>query len=204
MQPNQIISKIEEKFHCKLSHLYLYGSRVYNTHTPESDFDFIGVGSIGQDYLECHHDLELGFDITLYSPAEFQRQIDIHEISALECLHLPLDQILLNGNEWHFKLNLHRLRESISKKSSHAWVKSKKKLADGEILLAQKSLFHCFRIIGYGIQIARYNDIVDYESQSYLLKEIQALEPNWNVWQDKYKQQYNNAMTQFRLLAPKV
>ncbi len=82
---------------------------------------------------------------------------------------------------------------------------AKKKLTvekDYDLNLGRKSLFHSFRIIDYGIQIATHNKIVDYSSCNALFEEIMNCY-TWNEMFDTYKQRYNTLCSEFRIVAPK-
>lgn len=68
-----------------------------------------------------------------------------------------------------------------------------------------KSLFHSLRIINFGIQLCKNNEI-DFESQKELWNEIYEeyiYKKDWEYLKNKYKPIYNSLMSEFRLLAPK-
>ncbi|MNR15785.1 hypothetical protein D3C85_1323410 [compost metagenome] len=70
--------------------------------------------------------------------------------------------------------------------------------------IAKKSLFHSFRILKYGIQIAKYGRIFDYTEANYLWEEINSFETNdWEFFKTKYQPVYNELKSQFKLEAPK-
>ena len=106
---------------------------------------------------------------------------------------------------------MNKLRESISAIVSNSFIKCKKKLIDDEIYLAQKSLFHCFRITYYGIQLAKGKKIHDYTgnlfSNNYIsfkkfFEEIQQYS-DWNDIKNKYNKMLNEYLIEFRKNAPK-
>lgn len=186
--------------------VYPYGSRVYKTNSEQSDYDFIIVcNSQVREFALSSFDNKI--NIHLYSVADFQEQLDNHKISAMECLFLPKDLLLKSNHNFSFKLSKDKLRTSISEKASHSWVKAKKKLEvekDRNIYIAKKSLFHSFRIIDFGTQIASENRIVNYSSSNYLWKEIIENESEeWDDYKNKYQDLFNAKMTDFRKVAPK-
>lgn len=181
--------------------IYAYGSRVYGTEHPDSDYDYIVVADIDQDIIET---LE---NVTIYSRAAFQKAIDEHEISVLECLFLPADKVLKRTLNFRFDLNLPQLRHSISKKASNSWVKCKKKLTvekDFDAYAGKKSLWHSLRIISFGTQIALNGKIENYDAINRLYSDI-VHNPScdWVYYKKAYKPLYNQMMTEFRKLAPK-
>jgi predicted nucleotidyltransferase len=187
--------------------VYPYGSFVYGTSNIFSDKDFIVVcnnETIDRDSLSSSW---RALNATIYSFNSFVEKVLMHKISALECIFLPKDKLLKFSKEIPFVLNKKTLRESISEKASHSWVKSKKKfevIQDRNVYVAKKSLFHSLRIIDFGIQIAAKGKIDNYSSCKDLWEEIYT-EPNeeWDFYKEKYQNYFNSQMTEFRKLAPK-
>lgn len=186
---------------------YLYGSRVYGTHRPDSDWDYIVVKEDADD-----GEMSIGnIDYKCMSPNKFQQLLHEHNISALECYFLPEEFVVAPPPlPWNFKLDLKRLRHSISEKSSHSWVKAKKKFtspyewAGDERLRGKKSLYHSMRIIHYGIQIAVTGRIKKYDVlQNQFLDIMTDPSMDWETYEKKWKPMYNNMMTTFRKKAPK-
>jgi predicted nucleotidyltransferase len=186
--------------------IYSYGSRVYGTHSESSDYDFIIV--MDKDVKEFSLTSNDGnINVHLYSIDDFLTQCFQHKIAALECIFLPKELLLKNRLKISFSLDKEKLRSSISEKASHSWVKAKKKLEveqDKNVYIAKKSLFHSFRIIDFGMQIAQHSKIVDYASCNSLWEEIKNDDSEeWDSYKDKYHELHNNKMSEFRNLAPK-
>lgn len=186
---------------------YLYGSRVYGTHRPDSDWDYIVVREdAGQGEMSVGNT-----DYKCMSPNKFQELLYEHNISALECYFLPEEHVITAPPfPWHFELDKSKLRHSLSEKSSHSWVKAKKKFAspydwaENERLRGKKSLYHSMRIIHYGIQIAATGRIQNYHVLHDQFLEIMT-DPSvdWETYQERWKPMYNSMMRTFRRLAPK-
>ena len=188
--------------------LYPYGSRVYGTDQPDSDYDYILVSEDAGNGEMIQGDK----NYKCMSPAHFQKLLDEHNISALECLFLPEELVIVHPKvPWTFKLDKLKLRRSISAKANHSWVKAKKKLifpydwATDETRRGQKSLFHSFRILNYGIQIAKDGKITNYAAANDIFEEIMT-DPNisWDNYEAKWKKRHNFLFSEFRKLAPKV
>ena len=196
----------------KLYNVYMYGSRVYGTDRPDSDYDYIVVADV-----EKKIDGIIGkingkeVNITAYSPEEFQLQLDKHEISVLECYFLSMNAekescILKQEKEFTFKLDKSKLREAISAKCSNSWVKAKKKLtveADYDEIVAKKSLWHVFRMYSFGVQIAESGSIFDYRRTHRMLEEIMKDPADWEELQSKWQLVRNAFATDFKACAPK-
>lgn len=191
-------AKLNEK---DLIAVYLYGSRIYYTATKTSDYDFIVI----TNNKTTNQFSDTLININFYTLDEHQKRLDGHEISAIECLFLSSDEILLETIKFTFNLNLKKLRHSLSTKSSNSFVKAKKKLTiekDYDLNLGRKSLFHSFRIIDFGIQIATYGKIIDYTSSNALFYEIMS-KYTWRELFDDFKYRYNKQLSDFRKVAPK-
>lgn len=187
--------------------LYPYGSRVYGTNSFNSDWDFIGIKP-GVGFSEMDRGV---LNIKLMEPEHFQKLLDEHNVSALECIFLSDNLILTNPPKpWNFELSLSKLRHSFSEKSSQSFVKAKKKFvapydwAAEEIKRGKKSLFHSLRILDFGIQIASFRKIVCYDTCNDLFEEIMENPSlNWDDYQERWKPEYNRMCSEFRQLAPK-
>jgi hypothetical protein len=192
------VDDIESKIGPVLN-LYRYGSHVYGTNTPSSDEDFIAIADRDG---EIHNQPGMGFDITLYTRESFQNKLGAHAQDIMECVWLPSGMVLKAEVPVDFNLNLQTLRRSVSERSSLAWVKAKKKLIDGDVYTASKSLYHALRIADFGIQIAKDGRILNYQYQPHILQDIQSLDPVWDIWSKVYKPHHNKLMSEFRVLAP--
>jgi hypothetical protein len=206
---DKILMDIEDACGAPLLALYPYGSRVYGTASDHSDYDYIAVVDLDLDAPSSIEMPSHNIELTVYSPKLFQFKLDEHEISVMECFFLPSNLIAKSTINFEFALSLPKLRAAISSKGSNSWVKTKKKLTvdkDYAPYIGIKSLFHCFRIIDFGKQIATYGTIKDYGSSNVIWQELIIKRPEEWTWQElesKYKDRYNKACTEFRLLAPK-
>ena len=188
--------------------VYPFGSRVYNTNSLESDYDFVMV--IKSEPESDHKEINLFgtcLDFNVYSLKTFKKMIEEHDICALECLSTPEEIRFFDRKEIELPLiNLSTLRKSISSVCNNSWVKCKKKLTveKDEEYIGKKSLYHSFRIIKFGIQLAIYGKIVDFsECNRQFYKEILESPNDWEYLKQRYKEEHNNLMSQFRKLAPK-
>jgi predicted nucleotidyltransferase len=179
-----------------------YGSRVYGTHKDNSDHDFIGIvpanrmADTGTEYRWN------SLNVHIYNRYDFQNQLLRHKIQTLEAYFLPESQV---STQFKFELDLVKLRCELSEKSSHSFVKAKKKIdKEKDFYVGWKSLFHSMRILIFGTQIASKGKIYDYSAANYLWDEIiQAQQYSWDYFKTRYQPIYNNLATEFRKLAPK-
>lgn len=183
--------------------LYDYGSTVYGTRNEQSDIDVIMVvQDLSQQ--DTQHILEKYMDVNLFSKEQFQEQINLHEITPLECIFLP-DKFIWKKHEWKFNLSLPQLRTAISAKSSNSWVKAKKKFIvekDFNPYIGKKSAWHTLRILDFGTQIAKEGKITDFSQTNALLTEILNCQ-SWEEIDSRFRKLYNEKSSNFKLLAPK-
>ena len=182
--------------------IYPYGSRVYGTASETSDYDFIVVAKNlprdqGSDQFSANN-----VNINIYSQVHFQKQLDEHKIASLECYFLPQDLILLEKERLKWNYNKSELRSSISMKSDHSFVKAKKKMIiakDFDPYIAKKSLFHSLRILTFGIQIATYKKIVNYQEANHYWHElVNCNQTDWDFYKEKYQPEFNKLKSVFR------
>lgn len=180
---------------------YAYGSRIYGTHTAASDYDFVFVVRVRENEQFSDNLININF----FTEESHQQRLDEHEISALECQFVDSAFILKESKKFNFKLDLSKLRHSLSRKASNSWVKCKKKLtvpADYDFGVGRKSMFHSFRILDYGIQIAKDGKISDYGSCNALFQEIMSYY-DWESLYDTFKVKHNAVSTNFRTVTHK-
>lgn len=198
---NDIIRNIgvEEK---DIYNIYIYGSRVYGTYNNQSDWDIIVIANIKIESTEIRKGI---FNIHIYTPDKFQKDLDYHRINNLECIYAPKwAKIKENIKFNNFKINKNILRHSLSQISSNSWVKCNKKISDGEYYIGVKSLFHSIRIPMFGIQICEYGEIVDYSVANNIWSDIRDNRYTWSELDRKYRPILNSTLTNFRRLAPKI
>jgi len=190
----------------KATNIYQYGSHVYGTVGPQSDFDVIAVSDIEESHIQFHWK---DFNCTVFSTEEFETRLAEHDMTMLECIFLPDKFIISNCKDYRktFELDKYQLRRAVSKKASNSFVKAKKKLIVKESFdpyVAKKSLFHSLRIPIFGMQIAEYNRIIDYQAANQFWPQIRDCGHNdWGYYQKKFKPVFNKIMTEFRKRAPK-
>jgi predicted nucleotidyltransferase len=203
-----MLSRIKQlvKLDSEIINVYPYGSRVYGTNSPSSDYDFIVVAKTDHTGKQFDsHDGDL--TVHLYNHDHWLHMIDEHRIFVLECLFLPDELILQKHKDFKFTLDKTALRKEISTVSSNSWVKAKKKIeVEHEHYLGYKSLFHSLRIPMFGIQVGRDGKINDYTVANHFWKEITAnidFSMPWDKLKEHYQPIRNGILTEFREHAEK-
>jgi len=164
--------------HSKILNIYPYGSKIYKTDDEFSDSDFIIVfkssllpSGAFKDNAISSFDREV--QGTCYSRSGFIDAINNYEISALECIFLPEDQII--QKKMNFGITKYNEKEFVKKiisKASSSWHFATLSYKDDNIESSIKNVFHALRILDFGIQIKKNNKIINYSSMNVLHKEI--------------------------------
>lgn len=186
----------------RVFNVYLFGSRVYGNCDDNSDWDVIMVANNSVESTEIRKGL---FNIHVYTPNKFQADLDWHRINNLECIFAP-DWAKLKETKWfEFKLNLPKLRHSISHTSSNSWVKCKKKLeVEHDYKTGIKSLFHSIRVVMFGTQIATSGRITDFSCANNIWKKIcSKYDWTWEELDSEFREVHNVALINFRKVAGK-
>jgi len=201
------IPKIEDilaaaKMHpSRAKNIYIFGSRVYGTHSEGSDWDIVIVGNSSVESIEIKHGL---YNIHVYTPNKFQKDLDWHMPKNLECHFAPDWAKLKECIKFELKIDLAKLRHAASHVSSNSWVKAKKKLQAGEYNTGVKSLFHSIRIPMFAAQIADLGRIEDFRRANWVWNRISEKEWSWEDLDAEFRQSHNAALTDFRKKAGKI
>jgi hypothetical protein len=188
----------------RLLNVYCFGSHVYGSADYNSDEDYICIVKEMFDPINV--------SVHIYTIESFQSLINLHDITALECLFLKPEFKLKEQHQFSFVLDKFKLRTSISTIASNSWVKGKKKITvmgDYDLRLGIKSVFHSLRILHFGIQIGHSNKIIDYSAANYILTDMWKLSKDftynelWSEIEIKYRKLYNNLSSEFKQLCPK-
>ena len=184
MNAEQICKELELDY-SKVLNIYPYGSKVYGNDDEYSDSDYIIVfksallpsGSFKDNAISSVNREIQG---TCYSRTGFIDAINNYEISALECIFLPEEQVV--QKKWDFKINKWDNKEFIKKiitKASSSWYFATLSFKDDNIESSLKNVYHAIRILDFGIQLKEYKKIIDYSSMNKLKDELYT---NYNTF----------------------
>jgi len=202
--------------HHEILGLYIYGSRLWDTANEKSDLD----------YCIIVDDNSVIFELSDGYIQKESEDIDLHIMSATyyEDLVRNCDEFALSiyfqkyplmKYEIDIKvqdLNLQNLRKSFSSKANNSYVKAKKKLQDGELKTAYKSLYHSIRILDFGRKIAEeiiekedrlydmtsFGECIEWFEECFMIKKM-----TWEEIHKIFKPIFNDYATEFKKLAPK-
>ena len=189
----------------RVKNVYIFGSRIYKTHTSKSDWDFIVVANNSVEAIEIKCPLK-NFNIHIYTPDKFKADLDWHRINNLECIFAPDWAKLKEDKQFDFKLDLVKLRHATSHISSNSWVKCKKKLEAGEYNTAIKSFFHSIRIPMFATQIVREGKITDFKAANFIWNRLtlsNTKDWEWDTLNEEFRMTYNLMLSLFRKVTTK-
>lgn len=190
----------------KIHNVYVFGSRVYETHTDESDWDFIIVANNSVEAIEIK-DPFTNFNIHIYTPDRFKKDLDWQRINNLECIYAPKWAKLKEDiNYDDHVIDLKKLRHACSHISSNSWVKCKKKLELGEYNIGIKSFFHSIRIPMFATQLAREGTLNNFKCANFIWNRLavsNVREWNWDSLNKEFRVTYNLMLSQFRSVTTK-
>jgi len=206
----QLVQALQLK-HADILNVYPFGSRVYETSSYNSDYDFIIVGNtyltklLGTKLKNDEALLLSGscadkhFHALVHDTQSFTRNLKQHSLHTLECYFLPGEQALLKTAMFNFDIDKKMLRNRIMQKAVCDWEKSKKRFADGKVERAKKSLFHSLRVLDFGIQIAEGKKINNYTSCSLLWKDIKLnISENGTDYEDLFKERFHDMVIRLK------
>lgn len=200
----------------RVHNIYIFGSRIYNTHTGNSDWDIIMVANNSVEAIELK--LEK-YNIHIYTPDKFKEDLEWHRINNLECIFAPSWAKLQEKIKFDFTLDVKKLRHATSHVSSNSWVKSKKKLEIGDYHTGIKSIFHSLRIPLFSTRLIETGQI-DFTSANFIWNKLMRVDSDWCNYSDlpsvasyknwsweeldlEFRELKNNILTEFRKVTEK-
>lgn len=177
--------------------IYLYGSRCYGTYSDNSDYD---ITVIIYDDIDYSEHIIGNYNFHIQSKKYFENRLQENDIQAFENVLYP--NKILEKESFDIRINDSLFRKNVSSICSNSWVKAKKKILQGDILVGQKSLFHSIRIPMYAIQIKNTGNIYDWEVANDYWEDIKSID-DWNILKSKYQKIKNKYISEFRKLCPK-
>ena len=195
------ILKVAKMHPSRVYNIYLFGSRVYGSHTVNSDWDVIIVGKYSVESIEIKNEL---FNIHIYTPDKWQKDLDWHMPKNIECQFAPDWAKLKEDMKFKFTLDHPKLRHATSHVSSNSWVKAKKKLTlEKEYNIGVKSLFHAIRIPMFSTQLAEFGMIKDFKCANHIWDKINEKNWTWEELDKEFRTEHNSVLTEFRKLVGK-
>ena len=155
----------------RIHNIYLYGSRVYGTDHPGSDYDIMVVACS----MDAEKEIRNGkYNIHINTPDKFKDDLWNCKAVNLECIYAPSFAILQNTTPFRdsYKLDTNRLKKSFLSQSYNAWNKGKMRILDMDFERGLKSIFHSLRILLFGIQLVEDGEIFDFSEANYYWKLI--------------------------------
>lgn len=174
--------------------IYEWGSRVYQTSTESSDWDYIAV--VPDDFPKEPDQYEFGnHTYNIEHESEWLAKLQKNSVEALECISLSPQFIVKKKKTYPFTFNPDGAHAAISERASTAWIKGKKKLTiekDFDWRSGKKSIWHSLRLYMFGAQCAQYGSIVDFtEANNYyndivIMRHGETGQEEWEYLKESY------------------
>lgn len=156
----ELVIKASGLHQSRIFNVYVFGSQVYETDGPLSDWDIIIVANNSVESVELR---EGPFNIHILTPDKFKSDLEWHKPNILECIWAPAFAKLKESIDYrHFSIDNKKLRHSILHTSFMSWKKYKSKINSSEYHIATKSLFHSIRLVMFGTQIMKFGKITNF------------------------------------------
>ena len=194
--------------------LYIFGSRLWETDNEESDLDYAVVlsdtASVWKFYEKQYFQRESeDIDLHIMSESYYKNLIRECDEFGLSLFAQENPLIKYETNIEYKDLSLQNLRKSFSTKSNNSYVKAKKKLQDGELKIAYKSMYHSIRILEFGVSVAlnitgNETKVFDAGDIDWIKELFEENFDNWEVIHKTMKPVFNAFASDFKKLAPKA
>ena len=181
----------------RIINVYLFGSVIYGTSSDESDYDILIIAKTPYDERELVVD---NFNMHILSMDRFLEGLKKHNIRNIECL---FSTCLKEEIKITLDINIRGLRHSISHITANSYVKSKKKINQGDYHIGIKSLFHSLRIVMFGKQLVKNGSIYNFSEANYIWEDLISKIWTWDELDIKYKSLKNKLLSEFRLITLK-
>jgi hypothetical protein len=182
------IDQLAEIFQFKkedVLNIYLYGSRVYKTHEPMSDHDYIIVFKSAflpsrafKDNAVSNEDRSV--QMIAYSRTGFKAALEQYEIASIEMMYLSKEMVV--QKKWNYKIdniNIKEFAKKIITKCSNSWHHASLALSDNNYCGAKKGFYHSIRIADFAQQLKDSNfEKLDFSNAILYWNEIKSLSEN--------------------------
>lgn len=183
---SEILDLLAPKVHpLKVRNVYVYGSRVYGSNRPDSDFDIVVVAGHMLPHEEIKNEK---YNIHIHTPDKFKADLFAYKVYALECFFAPeWAKVSIKESYNDFSINEAKFKQSILTQSSNTWSDAKYKFQTGDIHRGLKTAFHAIKVLQFGQQILDKGFIYDFGANNELLSEIKNSEfYDWKPLKEKY------------------
>ena len=170
----------------RIRNIYLYGSRVYGTNKPNSDYDFLVVGNSLDREREIKHPK---YNVHMNTTDKFQDDLWNYDITTLECIFAPPFARLQETIDYRNMITLdpRKVKVRMLDQSHNAWVKAKMKFRERDISRGQKCVWNSLKMLIFGLQMIESGTIYDFSGANDYWHEIRdSHKTKWDYFRETY------------------
>lgn len=163
----------------KLLKVFQFGSRVWGTAGPDTDWDFFVVidGYEGKIHPELDKSLvDFDVDVSVYSVSQWKELLLAHDMLILICEFFPQPFVWKNTYDAGVQISLKTLVRGVSKEMGTCLSMSKQHFVkNGDKRTGVKNFVHATRYISFGTQLATRGTLYDLGTSNTILKEAMEM-----------------------------
>jgi hypothetical protein len=179
----------------KIQAIYQFGSRLYQSHTENSDYDLFIIYDDSVDSII--ESTEYNISGHLLCVKKFKESLDSHNAVITPMLWIDKQFIIFENDELFnirksFMIDLKKLERGYLREENICLLKSKR-LYSSDKKKSLKNLVHGIRYLMFALQISKNGKIDDYTvANSYYQKMISLEFDSWQEYMNEFKEFYDN------------
>ena len=196
----------------QLCNVYLFGSRLYQCHNEESDYDFICL--VTGEYFDGSKLFEgEDLNVNIYHWDYFEHLLKENMIWAVMLAYTPSEYIWKETRKLSFTIDLNRLKTSALQDASHNWAKAKRLCTQESlrnIKVSKKNIVHGIRYLNLVLQICKTGSVYDFTAGNDVWRELfdesskvtfASYKEEWLYYNNKYNQIFQDLMHEVKYFA---
>jgi predicted nucleotidyltransferase len=186
----------------KIYAIYQFGSRVYQSNSPNSDYDIFVVYGTEKDLDDVVENEEYNIGAHINDIQTFKKYLKNHNACVLQTLWLPEKFLIFENEEMsafrkNFMISMKKMERGFLRVEGICYLKSKREfLVDKKKSL--KNMVHGVRFLKFGIEIAKTGRIQEWTVGNKFQEYMSTLEyDTWEEYYNKFEKFYKDFHKEF-------